>query len=108
MYLPSIQYPLTELNPNYKNFEYEMAQYVSRFGHFWNMPNRWLDNVLVTYKKEGLSAPPPQLSIGSWIAAGFCVNAMFNIVTGRDVKYFPKFYFSSIMSEDENYNGYVK
>lgn len=101
-------YPLTELNPNYKNFEYEMAQYVSRFGHFWNMPNRWLDDALVTYKQGGLSVPPPQLSIGSWIAAGFCVNAMFNIVTGRDVKYFPKFYFSSIMSEDENYNGYVK
>ena len=85
-----------------------MAQYVSRFGHFWNMPNRWLDDALVTYKQGGLSAPPPQLSIGSWIAAGVCVNAMFNMVTGRDVKYFPKFYFSSIMSEDENYNGYVK
>lgn len=101
-------YPLTELNPDYKNFEYEMAQYVSRFGHFWNMPTCWLDNVLTTYKKEGLSAPPPQLSIGSWIAAGFCVNAIFNIVTGRDVKYFPKFYFSSILNENENNNGYVK
>lgn len=98
-------YPLTELDPSPEHFEFKMAQYVSRHGHFWNMPNQWLDDVLVTFRQGDFKLPTPQLSIGSWIAAGLCVNAMFNIATGRSVKYFPKFYFSSLMSEDENYNG---
>lgn len=98
-------YPLSELNPNPKNFELEMAQYVSRYGQFWNMPIAWLDKVVTSYRKDGLALPPPQLAIASWIAAAFCVNAMFNLATGRKVKYFPKFYFSSLMSENEDYNG---
>ena len=45
--------------------------------------------------------PPPQLAIASWITAVFCVNAMYNLATGKEVKYFPKFYLSSLL-EDRN------
>ncbi|MDR0699527.1 MAG: hypothetical protein LBG28_09980 [Tannerella sp.] len=42
---------------------------------------------------------PPQLAVASWIAAGYCVNAMYNLATGRDVEAFPKFYLSSIYQD---------
>lgn len=41
--------------------------------------------------------PPPQLSIASWITAGLCTTAMYNLATGKPVNYFPKFYFSSLL-----------
>ena len=77
-----------------------MAEFLARYCNFWNMPYRWIDEVITSYKKESEKLPPPQLSIASWIVAGYCVNAMFDIATGRKVKYFPKFYFSSLR------NGY--
>lgn len=89
-------YQLTEVNPSYKGFEIKMAEFVARYCTFWNMPNRWLDNVIESYQNEPGELPPPQLSVASWIVAGHCVNAMFDLITGKDVKYFPKFYFSSL------------
>lgn len=35
--------------------------------------------------------------------AGHCVNAMFNLATGKEVKCFPKFYFSSLMCEKDSF-----
>ena len=89
-------YQLTEVSPSYKGFEVKMADFVARYCTFWNMPNRWLDDVIETYRNEPGELPPPQLSVASWIVAGHCVNAMFDIITGKEVKYFPKFYFSSL------------
>ena len=56
--------------------------------------------LLCEYRAETDLLPPPQLSVASWIVAGHCVNAMFNLSTGREVKFFPKFYFSSLMCEN--------
>jgi len=89
-------YRLDELSASYKGFEVKMAEFVARYCTFWNMPNRWLDNVIEAYRNELEKLPPPQLSVASWIVAGHCVNAIFDIITGKEVKYFPKFYFSSI------------
>jgi len=89
-------YRLTELSTSYKGFEVKVAEFVARYCTFWNMPNRWLDGVIEAYQNEPEELPPPQLSVASWIVAGLCVNAMFDIITGREVKYFPKFYFSSL------------
>lgn len=72
-------YPLTELDSDYENFEYKMASYVSRFGQFWNLSDGWFESVVCTYRRSGLSTPPPQLSVGSWIVAGLCVNALFKL-----------------------------
>ena len=94
-------YQLSELSQDPTGFELKMAEYVSRYGEFWNMPTAWLEQVIEEYRAEaGLLPPPPQLSVASWIVAGHCVNAMFNLSTGREVKFFPKFYFSSLMCEN--------
>lgn len=92
-------YQLSEISQEPNGFELKMAEYVSRYGTFWNMPTSWLEEVIEEYRAEAGILPPPQLSVASWIVAGHCVNAMFNIVTGKGVKYFPKFYFSSLMCE---------
>lgn len=92
-------YQLSEISKDFNGFELKVAEFVSRYGMFWNMPVSWLEDVIDKYRTEGGILPPPQLSVASWIVAGHCVNAMFNLATGKEVKYFPKFYFSSLMCE---------
>ena len=92
-------YQLKELSDTYEGFEVKMAEFVARYCTFWNMPGSWLEDVVDSYLKESGDVPPPQLSIASWIVAGHCVNAMFDIITGKTVKYFPKFYFSSLRND---------
>ena len=53
-------YQLTEVAPSYKDFEVKMAEFVARYCTFWNMPNRWLDNVIESYQNEPGELPPPQ------------------------------------------------
>ena len=93
-------YQLSEISPEPNGFELKVAEYVSRYGTFWNMPVSWLEKVIEEYRAEVGTLPPPQLSVASWIVAGHCVNAMFSLSTGRNVKFFPKFYFSSLMCEN--------
>lgn len=93
-------YQLSEISADAGRFELKMAEYVARYGAFWNMPTQWLDKVLDEYGAESSTCPPPQLSIASWIVAGLCVNALFNLATEKEVKYFPKFYFSSLLCEE--------
>lgn len=92
-------YQLSELSKAPDGCELKVAEYVARYGTFWNMPTGWLQEVIDNYRSEKATLPSSQLSIGSWIAAGHCVNAIYNITTGKDVKYFPKFYLSSLMCE---------
>jgi len=87
---------LSQMSEDHKDFELKMADYVSKYSAFWNIPRRWMDRILEEYKNEANILPPPQLSIASWMVAGLCVNAMYNIATGKEVKVFPKFYFSSL------------
>lgn len=91
---------LTELSDEPQGFELKIAEYVARSGTFWNEPTEWLNKIIEQYKNEKNILPPPQLSIGSWIAAGHCVNAIYNLATGKEVKFFPKFYLSSIYCDN--------
>lgn len=84
-----------------KGFELKVAEYVAQYNAFWNTPVSWLEKIIKTYHSEGEVLPPPQLSVASWITAGHCVNAMFNLATGKEVKYFPKFYLSSLLCKHE-------
>ena len=93
-------YQLSEISQDPNGFELKMAEYVSRYGAFWNMPTSWLEKVIDKYRTEVDILPPPQLAVASWIVAGHCVHAMFNLATGRDVKFFPKFYLSSLICEN--------
>lgn len=90
-------YLLTEITPDYRDFELSMAKFVMRHFEFWNVQIDWLKDSIRKYSREKGSMPIPQLSIGSWLAASHCVNAMFNLVTKRHVRTFPKFYMSTIL-----------
>jgi molybdopterin/thiamine biosynthesis adenylyltransferase len=88
--------PLSQLSDEPQGFELRMAEYVSGYNCFWNIPQEWLEKIIHAYKRENNVSSPPQLAVASWIAAGYCVNAMYNLATGKNVKAFPKFYLSSI------------
>ena len=88
---------LSELADEPKGFELKVAEYVTGHGAFWNQPKEWLDKIVTQYREESEMLPPPQLSIASWIAAGLCTTAMYNLATGKPVNYFPKFYLSSLL-----------
>ena len=91
--------PLSSLMRDFapKGFEIEMAEYVSGYSQFWNMPeNEWLHPIVERYSKGNGINVIPQLSVGSWIVSAMCVEAMFRIITGRPVKQCPKFYLTSM------------
>ncbi len=94
-------YQLTELSENYRGFELKVAEFVERYYSFWNDKQEWLDDIIKQVKNEKAQLPPPQLSIGSWIAASQCATAMYNIVTGNEVLYFPKFYLSTLLDNSK-------
>lgn len=91
---------LTQLSEDPEGFELQMAEYVFRYSSFWNTPLKWMDKVVKEYRNEDNILPPPQLSIASWIVAGLCTNVMYNLVTGKKVKVFPKFYLSSVYADN--------
>lgn len=88
---------ISELSDKPNGFELKVAEYVVGHGAFWNRPKEWLNNVITRYKQEEELLPPPQLSIASWITAGLCTTAIYNLATGREVNYFPKYYLSSLL-----------
>lgn len=92
-------YQLTEISEDYQGFELKVAEFVSRYCTFWNIGHEWIGDIVKKYKMEKEMLPPPQLSIASWIAAGQCVTAMYNIATHKKLLYFPKFYLSTIVGE---------
>ncbi len=89
-------YQFNELSEEYEGFELRIAEFVVRNNSFWNIKQEWLKEVVNKYKMEKETLPPPQLSVGSWLVAGKCVDVMFNIINDRKVLYFPKFYLTSI------------
>jgi molybdopterin/thiamine biosynthesis adenylyltransferase len=91
---------LSQLSENLHQFELCIAEYVFKYSKFWNISNNeWLEKVLREYKNEDNILPPPQLSVASWIVAGLCTNVIYNLVTGKEVKVFPKFYISTIYND---------
>lgn len=88
---------ISELSKEPKGFELKVADYVTGHGAFWNQPKEWLDKIVSQYREESEMLPPPQLSIASWIVAGLCTTAMYNLAIGKDIHYFPKFYLSSLL-----------
>ncbi len=89
-------YQIKEISEEFQGFELKVAEFVIRYNSFWNRGQEWLEDVIDRYKKEKETSSLPQLSVASWLVAGQCVNAMFNIVNGRKILYFPKFYMTSI------------
>jgi len=76
--------------------EVNMVEYATSYLRFWGNPQDWLEEIIQKYKDEVELLPPPQLAIASWIVAAMCTQILFDIATGKEVKKFPEFYFSSI------------
>lgn len=89
-------YQLNEISSDYEGFEIKVAEFVARYCSFWNLGNEWLEKIISKYKEEKDILPPPQLSIASWLVAGLCVNAIYDLVRGKEILFFPKFYLSSL------------
>ena len=62
---------------------------------FWQKPVPWIDEAIKNYSEKSF----PQLSIGAYIVAGYCVNILCRLAEGKEVKYFPKFYLSPLLAE---------
>lgn len=90
---------LQSLSDKTLDFDLKVTEYVLGYQAFWMQPQEWLEKVVKQYQRENGTLPPPQLSVASWITAGLCTHALFNIATGKDVKKFPKFYLSSIFQQ---------
>lgn len=82
-------YQLKEISEDFHGFELKMAEFVVRYNSLWDLGQEWLKEVVDRYKIEKDVSSPPQLSVASWLVAGQCVNAMFNIATRKKVRYFP-------------------
>jgi molybdopterin/thiamine biosynthesis adenylyltransferase len=93
--------PLSSLTKgDFTDFELKMADYVCGYSAFWNIPeNRWINRIVEAYRTEQETLSPPQLSIGSWLAAGICTKVIVDLALGREVKTYPKFYLYSPLSD---------
>ncbi len=91
---------LSDISDNPAGHELKVAEYAAGHGNNRNAPVAWLERIVEDYRAEKDTLPPPQLSVASWIVAGYCVGAMFNLAVGKEVKYFPEFYFSSFLCDE--------
>ena len=89
-------YPFSEVvKKGSDDFRCSLGKYISQYGMFWQMHVPWIDEAIRHYSNETF----PQLSIGAYIAAGYCANILSNLAEGKEVKYFPKFYLSPLLEE---------
>ena len=85
---------LTMLSQNYEEFEKKVAGFLIE--HLEGNTKKWLAKILEEYEIKGTRESPPQLSVGSWLAAGACTNILYRLATGKSVRQFPDFYFFTI------------
>ena len=103
-------YPFSEVMKRNLNetlaFRRNLGKYISQYGKFWQMPVPWIDELIKKAKAMNQAEDTedskhlfPQENVGAWIAAGYCVNILQNLAEGKEVKYFPKFYLSSLLED---------
>ena len=87
-------YPFSEvMKRGTDDFRCSLGKYISQYGMFWQMPIPC--EAIRHYSEKSF----PQLGIGAYIAAGYCVNILVNLTEGKEMKYFPKFYLSPSLEE---------
>jgi molybdopterin/thiamine biosynthesis adenylyltransferase len=91
----------TILNHSSKGFELQVVEHAAQYSGFRQAQKKWLEKLLADYKKEPDGLPIPQLPVASWIAAGLCVQIMYHLATGKEVRPFPGFYFSSALDDND-------
>jgi molybdopterin/thiamine biosynthesis adenylyltransferase len=85
---------LSYISSDYVGFEKKVASFL--IDNISGNAKQWIIDVLQEYETNGNGQSPPQLSVGSWLAAGACTNIMYKLATGKPVKAFPDFYFLTI------------
>ena len=84
---------LSGISKNHIGFEKKVATFLIE--NLTDYPKQWISSILSEYAKKEQEQSPPQLSIGSWLAAGVCTNIMYRLAVGKEVKQFPDFYFTN-------------
>lgn len=82
---------LTTISSDPIGFEKKVAAYL--LNHLKGKQKEWVSSILDRYEKTGSNIPPPQLAVGSWLAAGACTNLLYNIAVNKPIRSFPDFYF---------------
>ena len=85
---------LTMLSQNFEGFEKKVVGFLIE--HLEGSTKKWVAKILEEYEIKGTGQSPPQLSVGSWLAAGACTNILYRLATGKSIKHFPDFYFLTI------------
>ena len=92
---------LTLVSETNEGFELRMLEYVTQYSHYWHNQKKWLENILQAYKEKKTDVfPVPQLSVASWIIAGYCTQIMYHLCTNKMIKTFPKFYLASVLDDN--------
>ncbi len=87
---------LTYISNDPDRFELKFVDYIIKQLTLEGYNAQWLSQVVQTYKNEAIIQSPPQLAVASWIVAGLCADILFRLVTGKQVKLLPDFYFKTI------------
>ena len=83
-----------------ENYELAILRYIENYSSFWNTSeNKWLQDIVKAHSKEESELYIPRLSIGAWMAAALTVSAMVELRLEHQVKLCPKFYMTSLFSD---------
>jgi len=86
--------PLTKIQPDYRNFELAVVEFIIEYcKKYLDDEPLWLRDVLKEYVQEPVKMPPPQLSIGSALAAALSTLVACRIVLNRPIRLFPEIYY---------------
>ena len=81
-----------------KNSRYEITliqDFIDKFANKDYIKIDWFENFLDAYQKYSSLISPPQLVVGSHLAAALVTNILFSLSNGIDIKTFPHPYFLS-------------
>jgi molybdopterin/thiamine biosynthesis adenylyltransferase len=85
---------LSIISTDYRGFEKKVVSFLIE--KLEENTKVWVQDVLSEYEEKWQGQSPPQLSIGSCLAAGVCTNIMYRLATQKSVRSFPDFYFLTI------------
>lgn len=88
---------MKELGNNSMYFEFNVADFVIDRLKKAGRSYTWIENFINKYKAENLNLSPPQLSAGVYILAAMVNRIIYNFATDKSIKYFPDFYFTSVI-----------
>lgn len=88
--------PLESINQNNLFDELVVVEFAVRRLSENGIDVNWLLELGMKYKSTQNKTSPPQLAVGSWLIAAMCTDVLFRMATGKEIKYFPDFYFMSI------------